>query len=609
MQVFGLLVLQTRAWVAHSNRRFGKYCRSLGMVIPMARLKFYRRVQALELLIKKDQTPSCLIRTLTYLWQRSSYPSLLPERAPWASSSLLSNPSVNEFVGWLGQQPFEEAAYWLATLYSRLVDRSIRSERAMFFTPPLLAERVIDGLQRNGASIVDHKWHDPACGGSAFLVPLAMRMKYELGKRKLPAKEQLKHIERNLSGNDLDEELLKLSNSLLKMALYPLIKASGYVPNFKLSNGDGLGPGESVARKHDVVICNPPYRKLRSEEVERYRDRYDDIMEGQPNIYGLFIRQALRLCRTGGLVGLLTPTSFLSGRSFSKLRKHLISEASILQFDMLGNRTSMFIDVLQETTISVLKAQRVPEGTERNAKVSVLTDDGTFNDVGRCWLPSNGDPWPIPRAESDASLLRLAEKANFSLLDYGYVAKVGHLVPFRDTRRRFKEYPKSTPGTKAIVPLVWATDVAPNGEFKHGRDLKNKQNEAYVEIGSLKGQGVVCQAAVLLQRLTSSDQRSRLVAAPVLANWVKKHGGFVCENHVISLLQKEDSLVPVETMAKILNSQPVDRVFRSISSANNVGISELNKLMLPSPAEVLRLFAAGTEIDRAVLLAYGWDEA
>ncbi|WP_189339719.1 Eco57I restriction-modification methylase domain-containing protein [Rhodanobacter denitrificans] len=575
------------------------------MVIPIARLKFYRRAQALESLIRVGQTPSRLMRILIYLWQKSSYPNLLPERAPWASSSLISNPSVNEFVDWLRQQPFEEAAYWLATLYSRLVDRSVRSERAMFFTPPLLAQRVIDDLQCNGASIIEHKWHDPACGGSAFLVPLALRMKKELGRRKLPAKEQLKKIERNLSGNDLDEELLELSSSLLQMALYPLIEASGYVPNFKLSNGDGLGLGDVAARKYDVVICNPPYRKLRSEEAEHYRDGYGDIMGGQPNIYGLFIRQGLRLCRTGGLVGLLTPTSFLSGRSFFKLRKHLICEASILQFDMLGNRTSMFIDVLQETTISVLKAQKVPESAERNAKVSVLTDDGKFSDVGRCWLPSNGDPWPIPRTESDASLLRLAEKAKFSLSDYGYVAKVGHLVPFRDARRRFKEYPKSKSVTKTIVPLVWATDVAPNGEFKHGRDLKNKQNEAFVEVGSLKGQGVVCQAAVLLQRLTSSDQRSRLVAAPVPANWVKKHGGFVCENHVISLLKKEDSLVPVETMAKILNSQPVDRVFRSISSANNVGISELNKLMLPTPTEVLRLLAAGTDVDRAVLLAYG----
>jgi len=580
------------------------------MVIPVARLKFYRRMHTLRALInKKDQTPGRLVRTLTYLWQQRSFPSLLPGRAPWGSSDLLSDPSVNEFVDWLELQPFEEAAYWLATLYSKLVDHSIRSERAMFFTPPQLAEHVIDGLLDNGALIIEHKWHDPACGGSAFLVPLALRMKKEIGKRKLSAKEQLKHIERNLSGNDLDEELLELSNSLLRMALYPLIETSRYVPNFKLSNDDGLAQGRHATCKHDVVICNPPYRKLRSEEVERYRDGYDDIVEGQPNIYGLFVHQALRLCRAGGLVGLLTPTSFLSGRSFSKLRRRLIRDASIIQFDMLGNRMSMFIDVLQETMISVLKAERTPEGTERNAKVSVLTVDGKFHSVGRCWLPSNGDPWPIPRAESDALLLRSVEKAKFSLSDYGYTPKVGHLVPFRDTRCRFRKYPKKRINGKTVVPLVWATDIAPGGKFKHGRDPRNKQNEAFVEVKSLGDAGVISQAAVLMQRLTSSDQRSRLVAAPAPANWAEKYGGFVCENHVIILARKRDSLVSVETMARILNSQPVDRVFRSISSTNNVGVSELNKLMLPSPRELLRLLATGLDVDRSVLSAYGLDTA
>lgn len=575
------------------------------MVIPAARLKFYRRVHPIEAMVKDGKDPGRIIRTLTYLWQKSSYPKLLPERAPWGSSDLLVDASVNEFANWLKQQPFSEAAYWLATLYSKLVDGTIRSERAMFFTPPKLAERVIDDVRRNGASIVEHHWHDPACGGSAFLVPLALRMKKEFSKRGFSPKEQLEHIERNLSGNDLDLELLDLSLSLLQMALYPLIESSGYIPQFKLSKGDGLDPTGRTSRKYDVVVCNPPYRKLRAEEVERYREVYDDVIEGQPNVYCLFIRQTVRLCRDGGLIGLLTPTSFLSGRSFAKLRRFLMRETSIVQFDILGNRTSMFIDVLQETAISVTKKTKPAGGAERSAKVTVLTDDGKFQDIGRCWLSSTGGPWPIPRTKSDASLLRLAEQAKFSLSDYGYIARVGHLVPFRDERRRFREYWKDPHDASTIVvPLVWATDVAPDGRFRHGRDLKNKQNDSFVAISSLRDSGVICREAVLLQRLTSSDQHSRLVAAPVPKQWLNRYGGFVCENHVIVLLRLDDSSVPVETMAAILNSRQVDRVFRSISGANNVGVSELNRLMLPNPTVLLRLLADGIDVDKAVASAY-----
>lgn len=577
----------------------------LRVVIPSARLKFYRRVTALESLIGDGQAPGRLVRSLLYLWQKKSFPMLLPKRAPWGSARFLSDASVQGFAEWLEHQPFDEAAYWLATLYSRLVDRAVREERAMFFTPPRLAERVIANLEKHGASVVDHSWHDPACGGSAFLVPLALRMKEELGKRKLSAKEQLKRIEQNISGNDLDEDLLELSSSLLQMALYPLIKETKYKPRFHLSNSDGLNYGGQPAPKFDVVVCNPPYRKLRAAEVERYRSAYGLIMEGQPNIYGLFIHRALQLCRPGGIVGLLTPTSFLSGHSFSKLRKSLTETSNVLQFDMLSNRTSMFFDVLQETTISVLKAIEKRPGDDLRARVNVLTDEGQFRDVGECWLPSNGDPWPIPRSEEDADLLRLAEAARFGLSEYGYVAKVGHLVAYRDQRERFTKYPKA-PSRKPIVPLVWATDIAPSGRFEHGRDHKIKRNKVFVRIGNLSDRGVVRQAAVLLQRLTSSDQRSRLVAAPVPMTWVERYGGFVCENHVIVLEPVGKPSVPVEMMAAILNSQTVDRVFRSISSASNVGVSELTKLMLPDPAQVIRLIDAGEAIESAVRSAYGW---
>lgn len=587
-----------------ADRTLWSYGWRLKVVIPNARLKFYKRVSSLQKLVDAEQTPTRLVRTLLYLWQAKSFPELLPKRAPWGSAQLAEEPAVKEFAEWLDKQPFDEAAYWFATLYSKLVEEDVRTERAMFFTPPRLAERVIADLEKHGASIVDHKWHDPACGGSAFLVPLALRMKSELEKQKISEKEKLKRIARSLSGNDLDKGLLEISNALLQIALYPLIKASKFIPRFQLSNTDGLRTS-GRGKRYDVIICNPPYRKLRASEVERYWTEYGSIIEGQPNIYGLFIHRALQLSRRGGLIGLLTPTSFLSGHSFSKLRRHLTTNAPPLQFDMLGNRTSMFIDVLQETAISVLKLREDRKTDTPQARVNVLADDGQFSDVGACSLPGNGDPWPIPRSADDAELLKLAEAGKCGLSQYGYAAKVGHLVGYRDLRERFDKCPKR-PGGKVIVPLIWATDIAPNGRFEHGRDHKIKRNAAFVAVGSLAVRGLVRQAAVLLQRLTSSDQRSRLIAAPVPTSWVTKYGGFVCENHVIVLEPQEKPAIPVETMAALLNTEAVDRVFRSISSANNVGVSELRKLMLPNPEELLRQLSSGKEIESAARFAYGW---
>jgi len=111
------------------------------MVIPAARLKFYRRVGTLAVLASSaEDSAERLVRSLLYLWQQRSFAHLLPARAPWRSSDYLGDGSVLDFADWLAEQPFNEAAYWLATAYAVWVGEDTRTKRALFFTPPTLAD-------------------------------------------------------------------------------------------------------------------------------------------------------------------------------------------------------------------------------------------------------------------------------------------------------------------------------------------------------------------------------------------------------------------------------------------------------------------------------------
>jgi adenine-specific DNA-methyltransferase len=574
------------------------------MAIPAPRLKFYRRVKALVPFV--DGGPEVverLVTSLLHLWQQSVYPDLANNRIPCGSCGFQAEVAVRDFAAWLSEEPFNEAAYWLATAYAILVGDKLRTERALYFTPPLLADRVIDKLVGHGASLTTQHWHDPACGGAAFLVPIAQRMAAALAEDGLTASQQLDHIERHLSGNDLDSVLLEISREFLRMALSDLLADTGRDLSPRLFNGDGLTSSAIEVLRPDVLACNPPYRKLKADEVVRYRKAHGDVVEGQPNIYGLFINRTLQLAKQGGLVGLLTPTSFLSGRSFSKLRTKLLTYADTLNVDMLSDRNAMFIDVEQETAITVLRTRAASKVVDSKTRVSVLKPEGEFEDVGEFVLPNSGRPWPIPRAASDAGLLQLAEFAGFTLSDYGYVARVGHLVAYRDERQRFAQQPDPKPG-RLVVPLVWATDITPDGRFDHGRECRFSRDWRFVEISSLANHGVITKPAVLLQRLTSSDQKRRLVAAAVPEAWVTQFGGYVCENHVIVLEPVSMNAVPPEKLAAILNSQPVDRVFRAVSGASNVAVSELDELLLPDPARVKHVKTHGTILDDTVRAAY-----
>lgn len=574
------------------------------MVIPAPRLKFYRRVKALAHLVDgKPDEAERLVKGLLHLWQQTCHPRLAANRAPYGSSGFLSDNAVQHFAAWLSEEPFNEAAYWLATTYAILVGEKLRTERALYFTPPRLAHRVIDKLVEHGASLTTQHWHDPACGGAAFLVPIAQRMSIALANGGLSADQQLDHIERHLSGNDLDPALLEISREFLRMALSDLLAAAGRDLSLRLFKGDGLTSPAIEALTPDVLACNPPYRKLKAAEVDRYRKAHGDVVAGQPNIYGLFINRTLRLAKQGGLVGLLTPTSFLSGQSFSKLRTKLLTYADTLHVDMLSDRDAMFIDVEQETAITVLRTRAASKVVDSKTRVSVLKPEGEFEDVGEFLLPNSGRPWPIPRAASDAGLLQSAESAGFTLSDYGYVARVGHLVAYRDERARFAQQPAPKPG-RLFVPLVWATDITPDGRFDHGRECRFSRDRRFVQISSLTDHGVVTKPAVLLQRLTSSDQKRRLVAAAVPGAWVAQFGGYVCENHVVVLEPVSKGAMPPEKLAAILNTQPVDRVFRAISGASNVAVSELDELLLPDPTHIKHLRARTASLDDAVRAAY-----
>jgi adenine-specific DNA-methyltransferase len=573
------------------------------MVLPNSLLKFYPLVRALGNEIKElPDGARRLVVTVLYLWQQNAYPHLAL-RAPNGSNELLPNERVKRFATWLASQPFNDAAYWLASAYATWVGEEVRAAQALYFTPPRLADRVIDDLIVRGASIGHQHWHDPACGGAAFLVPVAQRMAQALTSEGLGPKAVLKKIEAQISGNDLDKTLLAISTQFLLMALSPYVTRSRYTPKFNLKNCDGLLVPDDDANAPDVIACNPPYRKLNAEETRKYASRFHDVIRNQPNIYGLFIRKTVDVVRTGGLVGLLTPTSFLSGASFSKLRSYMTECAEVLQLDMLSDRDSMFIAVEQETAITILQKSPNLAVTQSNPDVSVLSPTGDFVGIGKCFLSKTGEPWPVPRSASDAELIKKATHWRARLSDYGYTPKVGYLVAYRDERPRFSKRPK-VKDQSCVVPILWAGDITVDG-LVHGRATKQKRTDYFVQVASPDHSSVVTQPCVVLQRLTSSDQPHRLIASAVPAEWLKVNGGFVAENHVISLIANDDCAVSPEVLAALMNSPVINRLFKAISGATNVAVSELNELPLPDPHKLRKALVHNRNINTAVREAFG----
>jgi len=573
-------------------------------MLPSEKLVFMRRVQAVKNHVDKlENGPSVAVKSLLSIWQKQRFPLLCRDMSTEARSFLLHTP-FNDLASWLLERPFLESAFWLSSAYAIWVGNDTRSEKSLYFTPPVLAERLIDNLIAHGASLVDHVWLDPACGGGAFLAPVAVRMVRAMRDKNMSSQEIVSRVAANLLGNDIDETLAHLSRQFLLMALYEQSTICGSEPKIRISTGNGLVATVCDGDRADVIICNPPYRKMKAAEVKEYADRYADVIEGQPNIYGLFIQQCLRIRKPDAVVGLLTPTSYLSGKSFSKLRSSILVNATVAQLDLVDDRVGVFIGVSQGAVLS-LYACKDSSANNRNAtSVYGLSITGEFTTIGKCTLAQGKDAWSIPRRPGDQELIQQAASSPYRLSDFGYTARVGTYVDYRDERKTYTRQPNNKK-MKAVFPLIWSSDITTEGKLIHGRTSKQDRHHIFIEMGSEDHVGVIRRPAIALQRVTSPDQPRRLVCAAIDDEFIKRHKGVVGENHVIFLEQTaEKPLFSAQQFAEVLASEPLDRLFRSISGAVNVSVSELNQLSLPNPVSLSEFIDRGYSIDEAVIKSF-----
>ncbi len=570
------------------------------MTLP-TKTHFHSLVRDMRVVMQKAKLePDLILGSALAKWCSNCFPGL-PQSGLPVATLLLNEPAVCAFVAFVSKLDFIESTYWFSSAYAQLLGSERRKQQAMFFTPPSLTRRLLDDLSAQGVDFSNRSFCDPACGGAAFLAPIAMRMRDLLRRHGASAQQIVSHIQERILGFDQDAALCELSKHFLLMALHDEVVATDTYPVFQVYQGDSLLQTKHLWEKLDVVVCNPPFRKMRAEEVSQYVHEFEDVVQGQPNLYALFIALCIKLLATGGICALVTPTSFLSGQNFSRLRSYMMTQTTLLGIGMVGDRIGVFMDVQQETALTLARREKTGHAPSTEAKVSLVSKDGSYIDVGLCILPNMGAAWPIPRLESDIALLKSAAKSKAGLVDYGYAPRIGAFVWNRDTRTTYAST-KTAVGARGdtVVPLLWSSDIAPNGSLRFNGAAKANKEGCFVNMGAKDHRSIIRRPSVLLQRVTSNEQPRRLVAATVPTQLIETYGGFVGENHTVILEQiaPEPALTPAQ-LVQLLGTPTVDRYFRCISGATNVSVFELNQLRLPDPGRLRIYLEQGLDMANA----------
>lgn len=556
-------------------------------------IRFRHLCRSLKPLATAEPGARGVTTALLARWMASMTPNL---PRPTSELSLQHHPAVERFVCWLNGADILAGAYWLSSAYAFLVGKDQRKWQAMYFTPPHLAQRLLDNANDR---LLDGPIIDPACGGAAFLAPAAVRIMQELERKGLSSSQILAHIEANVHGVDMDAFLCQLSVTFLRMVLSRHIEAASYDPEFRVTTGDGLVLSALPSGSYGLVLCNPPYRKMTRAETGPYCAEYGKLMRGQPNLYTLFIGRAMSLLRVSGTAVFLTPMSFLSGQSFTPIRRHLTSHGAIKQIDLIHDKTGVFLGAEQDSAITVW--QRNPTDAY-TSDIYILVRDGSWKLTGRPRLGTSDAPWPLPREEGDAELLSLFRDTTHTLSSYGYAVRTGCIVIHRNQRVLYQKRP-GTAQRGRVLPLVWQSDISSNATLC--LDEREKVAHRYVDMQTVGAPGVVRRPAVAVQRVTSDDQPRRLVCAVVPNSAYAEFGGVVGENHVCFIEQAKDKVaVDTDLLCSILRTRTIDRLFRCMSGATNVSAYELHSLPLPDPERVQSALQAGTPLEAAVRTAF-----
>lgn len=473
--------------------------------------------------------------------------------------------------------PVEDAGFLIGSIYTVMLPAPYRSEKGAYYTPPPLVGRLLDMAEKSGVDFSKASVIDPACGGGAFLAPVALRM---LKKEKGVSSEWiLRRLVKRLKGVEIDPFAAWMSLVLLEAAVMPLcITTKRRIPESIIVVGDALVQDD--LGKFDLVMGNPPYGRVSlSTEL---REKFSRSLYGHANLYGLFTDLAVRLIKPEtGVIAFLTPTSFLGGQYFTALRNLLTEKTTPFFFDFVSDREGVFDDVLQETMLATFRAGEHKVPVTVSSLIPKGLNKAKVESLGKVNVEKGGRIWLLPRKKNDVLFLNKIKKMTARLSDIGYAVSTGQLVwnRFKPQLRQIRK--------KGYLPLIWAESVTQDG-FKFNATRKN--HVPYIEVMNKQDFLVTRNECVLVQRTTSKEQEKRIMAAIIPQNFIDDFGGVVVENHVNVIYSNGFlSEVGVETIEKVLNSRVVDRIFRCISGSVAVSAFELNAIPFPDVCKLLEV--------------------
>ena len=238
----------------------------------------------------------------------------------------------------------------LGVFYQSLKTVGNKSKSGSFYTPPFLANRIIDDDE-----IADTNVLDPCCGTGSFLIKLSSRFSFD-----------------NIYAFDNDEDAVYLAKINLLVA-FPKVNK---MPNVFCI--DSLNMNIDIPEL-GYVCSNPPWGAFKNS------DKYISYKKllGSSEVFSMFLYKYINALKDGGRLSFVLPESFLNVSSHSKIRHYICNNFSINRIELLGRQ---FADVF--TPVILISIDKIYP--LNNHKLRVIVGENEY-DVEQSSYQNNVD--------------------------------------------------------------------------------------------------------------------------------------------------------------------------------------------------------------------------
>lgn len=484
----------------------------------------------------------------------------------------------------------------LGICHTKSVKQEHKKSNGQFFTPVEIADLMGSFIHVHSEQL---RILDPGCGTAilscALIENIIVRNKHIRSIELHVYETDLSLIIYLTKSLDYLEEWLHQQN----VDLVYNIHTTDFVLNYAHRLTNKIDLFQNNLQTFDIVISNPPYFKLSSEDKRSLAA--NEAVHGHPNIYSLFMAISAKLLNDDGQLVFITPRSFASGSYFKLFREYFFKLIELDFVHLFVSRKDTFSrdKVLQETV--VLKGTRKNKPNPEH-RVKIYSSNGlkdisvpvvkSFYHRELIDLTSNEKILYLPTNDQEERILNTFKNWSGHLNKYNIQISTGPVVAFRS----WDSIQDSADNSHEItVPLFWLHNVKPMElEWPIIKPAKGQ----YLKVNEeSKSSLIPNKNYILIRRFSSKDDKSRLVAAPYFCNFIESDLIGV-ENKVNYVYRPKGNLDRNEIvgLCALFNSTLFDSFFRIYNGNVNVSATELRDMPLP-PLETIK------EIGDQIILA------